>query len=407
MNKLYLLSLVFIVSLCLNANAQQPCDVYFSKSVSGGTATFNAYHSDTSAIGSYSWTFGDGGTSTVQNPTYTYASPGTYTVVVNFVSSTDTSCTPSYSDTISINIASNYNLAGLIYAGGSILDEGYVTIYKKDSILFYSYMDTLIFGGEFNISFPQGDYLVKVSPTSSSAFFGQYLPTYYGDSTLWTGAQQINLNSNMSLSFYLVPFNVTDTTWNTGNDIISGTVLQDTTGFGRSATNPVRNTTVNMRNNSNDLLIAALTDENGVFEIKNIAAGDYKLIVDYPGYTMQPFSINADGDSTTSTSVNFDLNQNGSIATSALYNQNKIKIGSVSVYPNPASQIVTISSPSFNLSPIQVKITSFSGKVVYNEQAVLNNEEVKLDTSQWPSGIYFITVQTEEVISTKKLVIKH
>ena len=36
----------------------------------------------TGVITSGSWNFGDGGTSTIQNPTHTYTAPGTYTVSV-------------------------------------------------------------------------------------------------------------------------------------------------------------------------------------------------------------------------------------------------------------------------------------------------------------------------------------
>jgi len=39
-----------------------------------------------STITQWSWNFGDGGTSTQQNPSYTYTSPGTYTVILNTVS---------------------------------------------------------------------------------------------------------------------------------------------------------------------------------------------------------------------------------------------------------------------------------------------------------------------------------
>lgn len=49
------------------------------------TIDLTAYFTDTSSdsdgiIAAWSWTFGDGGTSTVQHPTYTYAAEGTYTV---------------------------------------------------------------------------------------------------------------------------------------------------------------------------------------------------------------------------------------------------------------------------------------------------------------------------------------
>lgn len=48
-----------------------PLTVDFTATVSGGTAPFT-----------YEWTFGDGGTSTDQNPDYTYLTPGTYSAYV-------------------------------------------------------------------------------------------------------------------------------------------------------------------------------------------------------------------------------------------------------------------------------------------------------------------------------------
>ena len=53
----------------------------FTSSTSGLTATFTDGSSDVGGtINSYSWTFGDGGTSTVKSPTHTYAAAGSYTV---------------------------------------------------------------------------------------------------------------------------------------------------------------------------------------------------------------------------------------------------------------------------------------------------------------------------------------
>ncbi len=52
-------------------------------------------------VQAWAWDFGDGGTSTAQNPSHTYAGPGTYTVTLTI---TDlTGCTTTYSHDITIN----------------------------------------------------------------------------------------------------------------------------------------------------------------------------------------------------------------------------------------------------------------------------------------------------------------
>jgi serine protease len=53
----------------------------FTDTVSGLTVNFTDASTDTGGtISSYSWTFGDGGTSTAANPSHTYAAAGTYNV---------------------------------------------------------------------------------------------------------------------------------------------------------------------------------------------------------------------------------------------------------------------------------------------------------------------------------------
>src|SRR5437867_309098 len=61
----------------------QPPVASFTKSCSGLTCGFTSTSSDPDgSITVYSWTFGDGGTSTAQNPSHTYAAGGTYTVTL-------------------------------------------------------------------------------------------------------------------------------------------------------------------------------------------------------------------------------------------------------------------------------------------------------------------------------------
>ncbi len=71
----------------------------FSFTTSGLTASFTDTSTDSGGtIGSHSWTFGDGGTSTATNPSHTYATAGTYSVtekVTDSVNNTSSSATKS------------------------------------------------------------------------------------------------------------------------------------------------------------------------------------------------------------------------------------------------------------------------------------------------------------------------
>ena len=54
----------------------------FSESISGSTATFTNSSSSVNSTLNYSWDFGDGNTSSILNPSHTYATNGTYSVTL-------------------------------------------------------------------------------------------------------------------------------------------------------------------------------------------------------------------------------------------------------------------------------------------------------------------------------------
>jgi PKD repeat protein len=54
----------------------------FNESISGNTATFTNLSTSLNNTLTYSWDFGDGNTSSAQNPSHTYATNGTYTVTL-------------------------------------------------------------------------------------------------------------------------------------------------------------------------------------------------------------------------------------------------------------------------------------------------------------------------------------
>ena len=97
-----------------------PCDsiglvANFSASVSGNTVTFTDLSTIVSGtIFSWSWTFGDAGTSFVQNPSHTYSSTGVYTVCLVVDSYGTNSATMMCSDTICFDVVIDHLTDGCL-----------------------------------------------------------------------------------------------------------------------------------------------------------------------------------------------------------------------------------------------------------------------------------------------------
>ncbi len=88
--------------------AANPCNgVYFNHTLSGMTATFNAVVPAGYVVNTYSWTFGDGGTSVAASPSHTYANMGYYNVcmVVSGMANNNTPFQCSVCDSIQVFIS--------------------------------------------------------------------------------------------------------------------------------------------------------------------------------------------------------------------------------------------------------------------------------------------------------------
>jgi hypothetical protein len=69
------------------------------------------------------------------------------------------------------------------------------------------------------------------------------------------------------------------------------------------------------------------------------------------------------------------------------------------VYPNPANDFLTVNGT--DVKNAAVTLTDMIGKIVFQGQ--MTNEKLKIDVSSFPKGIYFLQVQSEKGIITKKI----
>ena len=74
------------------------------------------------------------------------------------------------------------------------------------------------------------------------------------------------------------------------------------------------------------------------------------------------------------------------------------------LYPNPASNIVTIKIRNNNQKSVSIEIINSLGHLIMQKSDFKSN--VSIDISNYPSGIYFVRIHSNEIISTKKLIIE-
>ncbi len=80
---------------------------------------------------------------------------------------------------------------------------------------------------------------------------------------------------------------------------------------------------------------------------------------------------------------------------------NEIHEDAVQIYPNPAIDVVNISS-KFNM--VSVSIYNITGQLM--ESIKLNDISYQINTSDFPTGIYSIKIETEDSIINKRLIIR-
>jgi hypothetical protein len=78
----------------------------------------------------------------------------------------------------------------------------------------------------------------------------------------------------------------------------------------------------------------------------------------------------------------------------------------LSVYPNPANDIIAIDFSAIHFQTGRLSITDARGRQMNSEQINAKSSEYKLNVSQFVKGVYFIRLQAEDAIYTEKMVVE-
>ena len=74
-----------------------------------------------------------------------------------------------------------------------------------------------------------------------------------------------------------------------------------------------------------------------------------------------------------------------------------------SVFPNPAANQFTIALPD-NFTKISAAISDITGKIIYETKAS-NIQKINVSTRDFAQGVYLVQIQTEDFVSTKKIIV--
>ena len=78
------------------------------------------------------------------------------------------------------------------------------------------------------------------------------------------------------------------------------------------------------------------------------------------------------------------------------------------LFPNPASNLLTVEVPMENESDVTVTILDPAGKTAKQQHRVLGkgDNQMTFDLNSLPNGVYFVQVRNGEMAKTRKLVVQ-
>lgn len=336
----------------------------------------------------YSWDFGDpasgtANTSNLRFPYHIFTSTGDYNVTLSTVDSIGCSYTSTNIVTVTQGNQGTLTIYGLVTAGNSYLDNGTATLFSNDSLgafnlLQVTTIDSAGFYGFYNLT--EGSYLVLASPSVGSAYYNQFLPTYYGDVFQWEIAMPIVLGIPQN------PYNINLVTYDSlgyGDGSINGQLVSG----GKSVT--LSQQEVFLLDADGAPVRFTYTDEQGNFNFSSLPMGLYKVNPVITGFTTFPALVDLNS---TNVAANVVMTIDGYTITGIKEN---IQAASESgIYPNPAySQLNIIVNSGLQGSAV-INILDISGRVVLTDQSnVMPGIPVCLDISNLKSGIYFLEMR--------------
>lgn len=287
-----------------------------------------------------------------------------------------------------------YFLAGRVFAGENHIESGFAYGYKMlEGTVVDIYAEMVGVEGWYEFSgLSSAHYIVKAEPSPNSIYYGDYLPTYYGDVLHWEEATIINLiQSTDDMHINLVEVvSAPD-----GPGSISGSIDN-----GRSANIPII-----LRTTEPVTAMMTYSSTDGSFIFPNLAYGTYEIFAEIPGKSIIPQSIVLDEVRPSAEGIDMMILESEiiflGIAESEIFETIPF------IYPNPVNDRINITINLKKPSLVRFDIIDPVGRIVSSESHhIIDLKNIVIDVKSLPQGVYLLKLEADREIVFKKIIKK-
>jgi hypothetical protein len=82
-------------------------------------------------------------------------------------------------------------------------------------------------------------------------------------------------------------------------------------------------------------------------------------------------------------------------------------VNTISIFPNPATNQITINFDDLKSKSVTTKLYDQSGRLIYSEENAASDNQLKIDISSVQNGLYILEIVQGNISNRQKLMIKH
>lgn len=349
-----------------------------------------------SNIISWSWSFGDGTISTMQNPVHEYSSFGLFRVILTVTAIINGEPVESeISKHIYITQVEYYHMGGHVFSDHFPIDKGYAYLYYVDSMQRYMAVDTVSFdtlGYYYFYQVPEGNYVVKAEPMKESEYYSILLPTYYGNTMFWEKADLIDLK-NTAWEYNIKLEKSSGLMGGTGG--ISGNVKYINSGrtFNDYSAKGVN---IYLIDEDDNLLTCHYTDDEGDFWFDLIELNKYWIYPEITGISAERIMVELTTEDPVVSDIEIDILSN---SISYVFPSDDPQLQIVGQpYPNPALEVVNIPVSTTSAMNISFEVyDSFGHLIIAGQSQTGLQDSFTFSASELSPGMYFIRTIIDNV----------